>query len=58
MIIFMINILQSLVPTSKILVQSEFCPSIQSTFHLDYSQGHQSDLYFMDVSANHDVNRA
>ena len=48
MIIFMINALQSSVPTSQILA---FCPFIERTFDLDYSRGHESDLYCREVSA-------
>ena len=51
MIIFMINALQSSVPTSKILVQLTFCPFIERNFDLDYSRGRQSDLYYREVSA-------
>ena len=51
MIIIMINALQSLVPTSQIVVQLAFCPCIERTFDLDYSRGYESDLYCREVSA-------
>ena len=51
MIIFMINALQSSMPTSKMLVQLAFCPFIERTFNLDYSRGRQNDSYYRAASA-------
>ena len=51
MTIFVINVLQSSVPTSKVLVQLAFCPFIEHTFDLDYSRGHQYDFCCREVIA-------
>ena len=51
MIIFMINVLQSSLPTSKIAVQCAFSPFIELSFDLDYLRGLQNDLYCREGSA-------